>query len=302
MGRAFLLEMQHLSLHLLLRRRLSRRTVTQAVAPQTPAQPLRKVARISSDRLPIFLMHVPKCAGTSVYRYLRPSFDESEVCPPPSHGVWDWLPRDVPGYKLYCGHFSADFLKQMRPGGTRLIVMRHPLSRVVSLYDFWRSYRWEYIRSHLPPPPKNGPAIAKAGDLGSFLGTDSEFAIEQIYNPVARQLVGSRYQELWPDEDAIIAASIAELQALDWIGVAESFETSFRLLNRVFDLPIPAVIPRELLTYDVRPDDPTREVVAKSQPTDEESQRIIRGNRVDMDIYRKGRKILEDRARTIEMM
>ena len=245
----------------------------------------------------MFLMHVPKCAGTSVYYYLLSALEQSEICPFPTHGVWSWRPQEVPGFKLYCGHFTADFLNAMEPRGTRLIIMRHPLARVISLFDFWRSYRWPYIRSSLSSLTDNGPAVAKAGDLLAFLRTDSSFAIEQIYNPTARQLIGrNRYRELWPNEDAIIEESIAALRTFDWVGIAESFEASLKLLSNVLDLPMPPAIPQKLSTYDVLAHDRLRERVAKTHTSENDRRRILRGNRADLEIYDAGCQIFESRA------
>ena len=258
---------------------------------------------INSNRLPVFLMHVPKCAGTSVYFYLLPSFKPSEICPFPDHGVWSWRAADVPGFKLYCGHFTADFLNAMGSGGTRLLVVRHPLDRVISLFDFWRSYRWPYIRSSLSSLTDNGPAIAKGGDLLSFLRTDSSFAIEQIYNPTARQLIGkNRYRDLWPDETIIIQESIQALHSFDWIGTAESFEVSLKLLSNLLGLPMPPTIPQKLSTYAIQTDNQPRETVTKTCPSNRDSQRILRGNRVDVEIYTAACQIVESRARAAGLL
>jgi hypothetical protein len=248
---------------------------------------------VNNQLLPILFMHIPKCAGTSVISLISQPFDDHEICPQPPYGVWSWRADEVRGYRLYRGHFSADFVEDLGAGGTKLIMMRHPLSRVVSLYDFWRSYRWDYIRSALPPI--NGPAIAKSGDLSNFLNTTSAFGVAQIYNPVARQLLGRRFETLMPDENAVIAASINALRGFAWIGITESFEPSIALLAALLDLPRPSAAPEANPTYDLNPDHPTNEYVDKTEPTEDERRRILDGNRIDMAIYREGCKILEKR-------
>lgn len=279
-------------------KRFWRRSVDLGISGRTKAAPAGE--SFNAAALPLFLMHVPKCAGTSVFSYLRQWFDVSEICPLPPHGVWEWHAHEVPGYRLYAGHFSSDFVEEFGLRGTRLIIMRHPLDRVVSLYDFWRSYRWEYIRSSLAPMPNNGPAIAKAGDLTAFLRAEIPFTMAQIYNPVARQLAGRKYGLLWPDEDAIVGTALEALQKFDWIGISESFTDSLGLLSKILGLPKPAVVPRELSTYELAPNDVGREGVRKTEPTGEETKRIMRGNRIDLAIYDEAYRLLRSRLARLD--
>lgn len=239
-------------------------------------------------------MHIPKCAGKSVFSIVSRKFDRTEICPQPPYGTWKWTPGEVRGYSLYSGHFSTDFVEEMGTGGSKLVIMRHPLSRIVSLYDFWRSYRWDYIRSSLPPPPLNGPALAKSGSLTNFLSTTSDFGVSRIYNTAARQVLGRRFAQLWPDEDAIISESIGALRGFAWVGISELFQPSIALLCALLQLAAPPSQPVEGVTYDVSTD-PNREPVAKSEPTESDIERILEGNRVDLALYAEGRKILEER-------
>lgn len=243
---------------------------------------------------PIFFMHIPKCAGKSVFSILSRKFDRTQICPQPPYGTWQWTAGEVRGYSLYSGHFSTDFVEEMATGGAKLVIMRHPLSRIVSLYDFWRSYRWDYINSSLPAPPFNGPALAKSGSLMNFLETTSEFGVSRIYNTAARQVLGRRFAQLWPNQDAIISESIAALRGFAWVGISELFGPSAALLCELLQQPVLTPEPLEGATRDVSTD-PNREIVSRSKPTALEVERILEGNRVDLALYAEGRKILEER-------
>lgn len=238
------------------------------------------------DRLPLFFMHVPKCAGISVYQFLRGSFDESQVCPTPADGTWRWHGPDVPGYALYWGHFTSDFLNEMGPGGTRLIMLRRAEQRVISLYDFWRAHRWSYIENTFPPSPPNGPALAKSSDFNAFL--ESPYVFHNISNQAARQLVGERFEALWPNEDAVKAAALKSLGTFDWVGLTESFEKSVQQLGTTLGIRVPKALPRENSTYDVPEDDPAFERVTRTEPTEAQRQRILQLNRVDEALYAEG--------------
>jgi hypothetical protein len=245
-------------------------------------------------RFPIFFMHVERCSGTSVSSLFQAALEPGETCPQPPFGTWTWRAHDVPGFKLYTGHLSFDFIEQMGTTGTKLIMLRHPLTRIVSLYDYWRSHRWEHIRSALPPHPDNGPLVAKSGDLDAFLTTESAFVQHRIYNAAARRLLGSQFDALAGNEQAAIAASIARLRTFDWVGINESFEQSVRLAGAMFDLPLGPALPRENSSYGVGSDHPTREPTARTVPTESQSERILEGNRIDIAIYEQGRTILNE--------
>ena len=242
---------------------------------------------MNDQRLPVCFVHVPKCAGKSLYALVSGAFDPRDICPQPKYGLWTWHASEVSGYKLYFGHMSMDFVAEFGKPVTTLLMLRHPLARVVSVYDFWRSYKDEFIRTSLPPPPWNGPAAAKAGDLTTFLNSDSPFVRSQIYNCAARQLLGARYDALQPDEDALLAAALDVLARFDWIGITEAFGKSMRWLREILALPPSELLPRVGDTYDVA-DDPDRVPVEKTTPTPTERSRILDGNRIDLALYLQG--------------
>jgi hypothetical protein len=99
------------------------------------------------------------------------------------------------------GHFDIDFAQSIQQDGVYLTMLRDPIMRLISLYDFWRSYTWDFIRTNLPPLPTNGPAVAKSCTFLEFLGTNNEFSKTHISNPAARQLLGHRFKELERRED-----------------------------------------------------------------------------------------------------
>ncbi len=251
------------------------------------------MGHVMNARGPIYFMAVEKCAGNSIVAILRSGIEAHELCPPPLDGTWAWQPDEVRGYRLYVGHFTTDFMKGMGPGGIKLTMLRHPLSRAVSLYDFWRSYTWDFIRTSLPPV--NGPAVAKSLTLSEFLST-SIISLDSIYNTAASQLLGRRFKALMRDEDVAIAEAIAALRDFDWVGITELFEPSVAMLCELLDLPVPTSLPRDNSTYDAA-DDPTREPVEKSVPSEADRRRILENNRVDLAIYEEGRKIMEERMR-----
>ncbi len=241
---------------------------------------------------PVFFLHVPKSAGTSVLTILRSSFAENEICPQPPDGAWtvQWA-TSVGGYQLYSGHFDAGFLEAIGTEGTKLTMLRHPVARIISIYDFWRSYRWEHIRATLPD--ENGPAIAKQSNLSEFLATTSNFVRPNIYNATARQLLGAqRFEALWPDEDELIAEATRALATYTWVGVTESFDQSIAALCDLLERAAPTSLPVENPTYVKSASNPSLEPVEKTEPTERERRSILEGNRIDMALYLEGQRRL----------
>jgi Sulfotransferase family len=247
---------------------------------------------VSKRLLPILFMHVPKCAGWSVFSLIRELFEEHEICPLPLDGTWRARASEVPGYQLYCGHFSMDFIHELGRG-TRLITLRDPVRRVVSLYDYWRSYRWEYITSALSHYPENGPATAKSCDFTGFL--ESKWG-HDIYNFVGRQLLGRSCEVLLADEEAAIDRALAALQDFTWIGITEHFDASIAALADALGLPAIRSSPRLNQTYHRESDLATTfEPVTKTILTEAQRRRILEGNRIDCAIYRRGCELLHER-------
>jgi hypothetical protein len=238
---------------------------------------------------PMFFVHIDKAGGLSVIAVLRHHFETSEIC---SHAPNDaWLPRNLPGYRLYAGHFTYDFYAGQ--GGTKLIMLRHPVGRIVSLYDFYRSHRPEYLATVQPPLP--GPALARSGNLMHFLQTNDPNVIEPSSNTVAHRLLGQRYYELMPNEDDMLAESIRQLRDFAWIGITELFDPSIRLLCDTFGWKVPVAMPTENSTYEGYSVNPHLERVEKTVPTDKERELILQRNRVDLALYNEARTLLNER-------
>lgn len=244
---------------------------------------------MTSFPLPMFFVHIDKAGGLSVIAVLRKQFEPSEICAHPPNDAWH--SRELTGYRLYAGHFTHDFFGNR--GGTKLIMMRHPVARIVSLYDFYRAHRPEYLATVQPRLP--GPAVARSGTLAHFLHTKDPDVIEPSSNTVAHRLLGRRYYELMPNEDAVLAESIRQLQDFAWIGITELFEPSIQLLCDAFGWVVPEAMPRENSTYDNDSNSPHLERVEKTVPTDNERELIVQRNRIDLALYNEARNLLSER-------
>lgn len=233
----------------------------------------------------IFFMHVSKTAGVSISSFLSSFFRTDEICPTPVDGIWTYSPSDVAQYRLFLGHFCHDFIDGFQGAKIRLIMLRDPHARLVSLYDFWRSYSWDFVRTTLPPLPMNGPSVAKSCSFGKFLTSNNPLVKQHVCNPVARQLLGARFNHVAMNELDAIDLSIRRLESFDWIGVSEIFLASIRMLSELLGCSAPPTDIRLNGTYDVDCLGPNRELVARTEPSPEEVDFMREVSRLDRAIY-----------------
>jgi hypothetical protein len=241
-------------------------------------------------------MHVSKTAGSSVTSYLSSLFMPDEICPSPSTGIWKYSPAEVAQFRLFQGHLDHDFIDAFQQPRIKLVMLRSPYARLVSLYDYWRSYSWDFIRDHLPPPPVNGPAVAKSGSFADFLNTDNAFARRDIINPAARHLLGAEFDALSQDQTKAVERCLGRLATFDWIGITEEFRESIRMLSAFFGAHEP---PEEVWlnrTY-LTDSDTSREPVVRTEPTPEEIAMMHRVSSLDLIIYGEARRLFRQRRR-----
>jgi hypothetical protein len=113
---------------------------------------------------PLIFMHVPKCSGTSLIQALvaagmAPSafsgFDETlfgdfAAFESLSEGLRTSIyldPNDLPkGTEFVAAHMSFVTLSRGFPGGQLVTLLREPVSRLLSLWLFWRSHTDEQLQ------------------------------------------------------------------------------------------------------------------------------------------------------------
>jgi hypothetical protein len=238
---------------------------------------------------------VPKAAGLSVTALLKEHFAESEVCPRPQDDRWQ--PKALGGYRLYCGHFSYDFIEAFEPC-TKLIMLRHPVARVISLYDYWRSYRWEYLRAQPALDPSDVRVIAKQHAFPDFL--EARGVLANISNHAARLLLGKTADAILKEPGTAAQKAVHRLRSFDWVGTTESFALSLATLCALLDRPPLRKLPRANLTYQRSVEEAaTFERVRKTRPTPAERLRILELNYVDLALYEAASSILHEQAASL---
>ncbi len=87
------------------------------------------------EREGIYFFHIPKTAGTSVWRFLEQSFSSDEICP---CGLWDQLitvsRSELEQWQIFRGHFLSHLEPYLGRSLRTFTMLRDPVERTISHY------------------------------------------------------------------------------------------------------------------------------------------------------------------------
>lgn len=181
--------------------------------------------------------HIPKTGGTSILAVCRQNLEPTEISPPLAEHQLRLIPTArFEHYKLIAGHFSVLSQSGFCRSRYSLTLLREPIGRIFSLYNFWRSV------------PEQNPWTSKAKEL-SFAGF-VEFFMDSpviVHNPYTHHFaaIGRDCPSYPVDANALLAAAKHNLAAFDFVGIFEEFDLSTRLLCHELGWSPPATIPHE---------------------------------------------------------
>jgi hypothetical protein len=235
--------------------------------------------------VPILFLHNPKAGGSSVAAALRQQFDPGDVSPYFDNSPAERRPADWPSYSRYrfvAGHFGYE-VKQHFPHHVLITNFRHPVRRVVSMYNYWRSYRLEWMPDAIRQAD-NGPALAHQMSLSEFVRSRNPYLSLYIDNFHIRQLTGSGWVDRRWFGDLLLAK--LRIRQMSWFYVCEKPHLSVTWLRSAFPEMRDASIPHENVTPS------EAETALASSDIGELEER----NTADLALYSFALKQLERRA------
>lgn len=167
----------------------------------------------NSDRKLIFL-HVPKAGGTSLHDFIMEHYSPSALCPQRNMGLRNCA---IDGYDVFSGHYYRDDLDDPRlPDAYRLAILRNPMERVLSNYNFWRGY----TDQHLAANDLTIVQRAKHATLREFLAPAGPFSVTSQNAVTKRLCTNPDSVNARSDEDSA-AEAIDYLSEFDMVFITE---------------------------------------------------------------------------------
>jgi hypothetical protein len=229
----------------------------------------------------IFFFHNPKAGGSSLKRIFESRFPAEKRCPLIENEKvqHEGLRGDYVrfrGFDLYAGHYGHDIFVVVNDGHSCVTNFRHPVDRLISLYNFFRFYV-NLSDEELRTERFYAVLAAKSLSFERFVCADDPHVEVYVRNAHFRQLANS----CWSLETVKGFKDVCRLiDGMPWYYVCEYPELSVRWMRRVFDWEMDQ-IPRENVTGD-RGD----QAISLSTLDDHTYKIICRKNDLDFAIYK----------------
>jgi hypothetical protein len=182
-----------------------------------------------------FFLHIPKTAGTTLRVFLKNQYPAELVCP--IEGWKDLLSvPDYSQYRLFLGHFSANFQKFLPEDIRCFTFLRHPFNRMIS------------ILRHMKRDPAFSPLHARAKHLSlsemlrddMIMGRnrDGQTALlsaraeppEVISYIRKKEAAGESWNVASLEGRPSLRRAVETLAGMSFVGILEDFENSLTAL------------------------------------------------------------------------
>ncbi len=244
----------------------------------------------------MFLMHIPKTAGTSLIHLLANRFS-ADGClfnaDRPSRQT-----QDLNRFQFVSGHAGFEFLERFHVKPIVVTFLRHPVDRALSSYFFQRSFQPEEMRNNYTREGEDPNCDwltrsvrsceqAHRLSLREFLFQEPDLAKRFFCNRQTGFLAGNRNGEA---SDLVELADV-NLARCEVVGLTERFEESVGLLCRELGWEPFVEIPR----YNT-----TRKRIQVSELDDATREALFQLLGPDLALYESAQKLFEQRLQAAE--
>jgi uncharacterized membrane protein YkvA (DUF1232 family) len=189
---------------------------------------------------PVTFLHLEKTAGMSVVAALTAEFHPLQIDADlrrafPPHVLTPLPPFLLPQVrrcKLVWGHYDLPSVRRLGSDRFTFTFLREPRARILSLYRYWRGQ----AALDLGWNGMNQPVLeAQRLDLAAFLRSENPAVVNYLDNFYVRRLTGLYVMEdgrdaLAEDPQGCLRAALAALESLDFVGLTEDADGSFKRL------------------------------------------------------------------------
>ncbi len=242
------------------------------------------------------LLHLEKCGGIALMRWLAGCFHPFQIDPDPNRSQPPHLferhsrglGRDAARYPLVWGHYDLPSLRRLDADRLIVTLLREPRGRIVSLYHYWRS-----VTPNLLDPAEGNFTVALAHrlDLLEFLRHDDPFLRDYLDNFYVRRLTGlyatgAVADRLAEAPEAALAAARQALAGLAFVGITERMDESIARFAALIGVAPPPRAPRANSALD-NPADPSGwfRSIARTALTSEIEAELDRLTSLDGPLY-----------------
>lgn len=239
-------------------------------------------------------MHIPKCGGTTLTSILteavpegrRYSVDGRDIAG--SRQALAGLP-DRRRIDLLFGHLSYGWHELLAPRQARYFtIIREPVSRVVSHYNYVRSHEKHYLHSHVVEGKMTLADYVESGITTEV--NDGQVRQMSGVEDIVQAAYGRSSVEYGGDHASLLREALGNVEAhFLLVGLLERFEESMRLLQRLTGLRVGSY----------RRKNATRSPAAVTNLSPGEAEVVRRFNRADGELYRRCREAFEIQCREI---
>ncbi len=234
----------------------------------------------------VAFLHIEKSAGTSVLGVLTAQFHPGQIDPDPLRTLPPHVLHRLPAqaraarlFRLVRGHYDLPYLEALGPEFFRVIFLRDPRRRLLSLYHYWRSVTPAVLATE---GGNHTIALAHKLSLDEFLTSDDPILRPSIDNIYTRRLIGAYGHDLPPDA---ANRAVAALARLDFVGITETIDESLAALATRLRFPVPSSAPRANVTAEIARADPRFRPAPRPQPGPAAEAALSRLTRLDQIVY-----------------
>ncbi len=197
---------------------------------------------------PISFMHLEKTAGTALADVLTRQFHPLQIDPDPNRTMPPHMRSAFPTpalsaireRKLVWGHYDLPSLLRLGPDRAIVTMLREPRTRILSLYQYWRSVDPAAIEAF----GNHELRLAHELDLLAFLRHDDPSLRDCIENLYVRRLTGAyrsgcAVDRLAADPAAMLGSARQAIRRLAFVGIVERMDASLAALSSIIDTPLP---------------------------------------------------------------
>ncbi|MGX8011186.1 hypothetical protein ACVDG8_020595 [Mesorhizobium sp. ORM8.1] len=229
---------------------------------------------------PLFFLHNAKAGGTSIKQMFENLYPRDAIAPLIENTPRQY--RDIArnysrfkGYKFYAGHYGYCLFEAVGDGHALVTNFRNPVSRILSLYDFWRNNVSEDHVGSMPEVDAAPVKEAKAKSFSDFIRSDNPSLRLYIDNTHYRQILDTWCVDRTPSLLGLVKV-LKRIIGMKWFFVTEFPGLSQVALKQAFPEIGLSAIPIANESNDKKPEDSL---------SGEDVSYLIRRNGMDFTIY-----------------